>query len=325
MKRILLLFTIIFLLAGCGRDGGKDPAPAPVPTQTPTPTPSPGPTPSPSPTPTPVTEVRIGSTVIPLDAEEADISGEDLSGIDMGEVLSQLPALTRLTMIGCGMSNEEYATLQDAYPEIRMIWEIVLSHWTLRTDTVAFSTFKTTGDDFFMHNDEAYYLKYCTDMVALDLGHNFVSDLSFLQYMPNLQILILVDNVKEWDPPGPRHTITDLSMLRFVPKLKYLEFFANNIQDFSFLQYLPDLEDVNMSYTGLRSIEYLRDKPHLERLWIEHTHITYDQYTELTQLYPAAKIVLYGEGSIDQGWRSGAHYSIMRSMFRENYVDEHYR
>ncbi len=325
MKKTILLITILLLLAGCSSEGGPDPAPTPVPVETPTPTPSPTPAPTPSPTPTPVTELQVGNVVIPIEAEEADISGADLSAIDMDEVLSQLPSLKKLTMIDCGLGNEEYAALQDSHPDVRMIWEIVLSHWTLRTDTVAFSTYKTTGDDFFMHNDEAYYLKYCTDMVALDLGHNFVSDLSFLQYMPNLQIFIIVDNVKEWNQPGPRHTITDLSMLQYVPKLKYLEFFANNIQDFSFLQYLPDLEDLNMSYTGLRGIEYLRDKPHLERLWIEHTHITYDQYTELTRLYPNAKIVLYGEGSIDQGWRSGAHYNIMRAMFRENYVDEHYR
>ncbi|MBR5421682.1 MAG: leucine-rich repeat domain-containing protein [Lachnospiraceae bacterium] len=345
MKKSLALSVFILLLTACAQSGSGTAAPTPgadgriaagaaqqtedeLAVSTPTPTPTPTPAASPTPTPIPAVSeegVLVGDIRIPLDAAEADISGIDVSDIDMDEVLDNLPELKRLTMIDCGLDNDGYAALQDAHPDVRLIWEIVLSHWTLRTDVVAFSSFKVTSDDFFMHNDEAYYLKYCTDLVALDLGHNFVSDLSFLQYMPKLQILILVDNVKEWDmPDGPRHTITDLSMLQYVPKLKYLEFFANNIQDFTFLQYLPDLEDLNCSYTGLRSIEYLRDKPHLERLWIEHTHVPWDQVAELQALYPNCTIVREGEGSIDQGWRSGPHYNAMRAMFRDNYVDPHY-
>lgn len=259
-----------------------------------------------------------------VSASELDLSGIDLRSVDMDTVLNRFPDLERVTMIDCGLSNRGYALLQDRHPEIKIVWEIVLSHWMVRTDAVAFGTFKTTADTFFMDNEEAHYLKYCTDLVALDLGHNYVSDLSFLEYMPELKILILVDNVRLVEGDRLRH-LTDLSELRYVPKLRYLEFFANNVSDFSFLQYLPELEDLNISYNSVYSIEYLTSLPNLKRLWMEHTNIPYEGYARLRQIYPYAQIVYEGEGSIDQGWRSGARYSAMRRMLRENVIDEIYQ
>ncbi len=257
-------------------------------------------------------------------AEEIDLSGINVRNADMDTIFSRFPNLKRVTMIDCGMGNRGYALLQDRHPDIKIVWEIVLSHWTIRTDAVAFGTFKTTADTFFMDNEEAYYLKYCTDLVALDLGHNYVSDLSFLEYMPELKILILVDNVRLMEDNHLRH-LTDLSELRYVPKLRYLEFFANNVSDFSFMQYLPELEDLNISYNSVYSIEYLTDLPNLKRLWMEHTNIPDYAVAQLRRIYPYTQIVSEGEGSIDQGWRSGVRYSAMRRMLRENVIDEIYQ
>lgn len=257
-------------------------------------------------------------------SEVADISGIDVSDMDMDEVFAALPNLQRIYMIDCGLDNDGYAALQDAHPDIRIIWEIVLSHWKIRTDVVAFSSLKICADTFFMQNEEAYYLKYCTDLVALDLGHNYVSDLTFLRYMPNLKVLILVDNVKAVEGERKYH-LTDLSELQYVPHLRYLEFFANNVSDFSFMQYLTELEDLNISYNSVSSIQYMRNLPHLQRLWMEHTYIPYNEYVELTQLYPNAQIVYVGEGSIDQGWRSGPHYWAMRNMVKNNVIDDVYK
>ena len=256
-------------------------------------------------------------------ASELDLSGTDLSGVNMGRLLKYLPELRKLTLLDCGLSNDDCARLQDENPGVKIIWEIVLSNWTVRTDAVAFSTMKSCDQEFFLDNSEAYYLRYCRDLVALDLGHNYVSDLSFLEYMPELKILILVDNVRGVVNGRLTH-LTDLSELRYVPKLRYLEIFANNVSDFEFMEYLPELEDLNISYNSVSSIEHMQNLPKLERLWMEHTYISAADTAYLRQLYPNAKIVSVGEGSVDQGWRSGAHYNAMRRMFRENVVDEIY-
>ncbi|MBP5608565.1 MAG: YdcF family protein [Lachnospiraceae bacterium] len=257
-------------------------------------------------------------------AEELDLSGTDLSLVDMDIVLDNMPKLKKLTLIGCGLDNKRYAKLQDRHPDVKMVWEIVLSNWTLRTDDVAFSTSKSCDQEFFLKNDEAYYLKYCTDLVALDIGHNYVSDLSFLEYMPDLKVLILVDNVRG-RVNGKLTHIRDLSELKYVPGLRYLEIFANNVSDFEFMDYLTELEDLNISYNSVSSIEHMKNLPKLERLWMEHTYIPGYEVQQLRALYPSARIVSEGEGSIDQGWRSGTHYTAMRRMFRENVIDDVYR
>lgn len=258
-------------------------------------------------------QLDVDGEIITPDAAVLDLSGHDLAGLDVDlyEIFEVLPCLTWVDLCKTGFTNEEYAALQDAFPDIRMIWEIVWHHWTLRTDVVAFSTMKTCAQTFFLYDEDAQYLRYCTDLVALDLGHNRVHDWSFLQYMPNLKILIAVDN-----------QVKDLSWIQYTPKLEYLEFFVGYVTDLSFLQYTPNLKDLNISYNRVSDATYLYDLPNLERLWMEHTRIPYGEYQKLKETYPNAKIVRNGEGSIDQGWRTHERYYAMRDMFKNNYVHE---
>ncbi|MBQ4224266.1 MAG: leucine-rich repeat domain-containing protein, partial [Prevotella sp.] len=36
--------------------------------------------------------------------------------------------------------------------------------------------------------------RYCTKLKGLDLGHNAITDISFIENMPHLRVLILADN-----------------------------------------------------------------------------------------------------------------------------------
>lgn len=268
-----------------------------------------------------VWELDVDGVGITPDIRELDLSGHDLAAldIDMYTLFGLLRNLEKADMCQCGFSNDEMSALQDAFPEIKIVWEIKLSHWTIRTDAVAFSTMKTCSQTFYLKDEEAKYLKYCTDLVALDLGHNYVTDLSFLQYMPELKILILVDNVKGWEN-GKIRRIDDLSMLQYVPKLEYLEFFCDGVKDISFLQYTPNLVDLNISYNPISDATYLFELPKLERLFLEHTRIPYSEFERLKETYPDAQLEYYGEGSIDHGWRKHERYYAMRDMFKNNYV-----
>ncbi len=270
--------------------------------------------------------IQIGPKAFQEDAKKINLSDIDIKaeGIDMEETIAFFPNLKKIKMLNCGLTNDEYAALQDAHPEIKIVWTIDLEHWKIRTDSVAFSTYKDTSQMFFMSNEDAYYLKYCTDLVALDLGHNCVTDLSFLEFMPKLKILILVDNAYDRSEAHIRY-LDDLSMLKHCPKLRYLEIFAIHVSDLSFLKKCKEIEDLNVSYTNVYSTEYLTNLPNLKRLWIEKCGLTYDDYAYLTSLYPDAKIVFKGEGSVDQGWREGERYNAMRWMFEHNKVHKIYR
>jgi hypothetical protein len=116
--------------------------------------------------------------------------------------------------------------------------------------------------------------------------------------------------------------IDDLSYLKYVPDLKYLEFFVGSVSDISFLQYTPNLIDLNISYNPISDVTYLLNLPKIERLWCEHTNLTVEDYELLKQTYPDAKIVYYGEGSVDQGWRTHDRYFAMIDMYHNNYVHE---
>lgn len=272
-------------------------------------------------------DVYIGDILIPGTAEEADISYVDIRslGIDMGAVLDSLPYLRRIYMIGCGLTNPEYAALQDTHPNIKIVWEVDLTYWTIRTDAVGFTTYNYVGQGWWMTDADAYYLRYCTDLVALDIGHNRVSDVSFLQYMPNLKVLILVDNMKVDAYGNYLGYLSDLSVLRYCPKLRYLEAFVTDVSDLSFLQYCKEIEDLNLCYTSVSSIEYLTDLPRLQRLWMEGLwNLPYEEFAKLYEIYPNATLVYYGSGSIDQGWREGDHYWAMRNMVLNNVIDPIY-
>ncbi len=255
----------------------------------------------------------------------SDDSGADISGIEVTDIedlkkkLSLLYDLTYIDMCDCGLSNEEMEELKNEFPDIKFVWKVTLGLWTIRTDTVAFSTLKDGTITYRLTNDDCKVLKYCTDMVALDLGHNKVTDLSFLEYMPELKILILVDN---WLTDTQSPYLYDLSMLKYCPKLMYLEIFVGDVTDISVFDYLPNLVDLNISYNPISDVSHLLNFNKLERLYIEHTSLTEQDYELLKETYPDAYIVYYGEGSVDQGWREHERYFAMIDMFHNNYVND---
>lgn len=225
--------------------------------------------------------------------------------------LLMFPNLEQVDMCDCGFTNEEMDAINKSLTNIKVVWMIHIDKWKFRTDATAFSTFQGHNITYKMTSKDAEAFKYCTDMVALDLGHNHVTDVSFLQYMPDLKILILVDN----------SPLSDISWLKYCPKLEYLEFFVDRVSDLSVFEYLPELKDVNIGYNPISDITYLKNLPNLERLWLESTRISREDIEILREIYPDAKIVVAGSGSVDQGWRTHKRYWAMRYMFKNNAMD----
>lgn len=269
--------------------------------------------------------VPLGEVVIPYDTAEIMVSEmplAEMDGFDFDTFISLFPNLESIEMCNCGYTNDEMAAICDNHEDLRIIWEVHLEHWDFRTDIVAFTSDKTCADDFYMQNEDAKYLKYCKDLLALDLGHNYVNDLSFLEKLTNLRVLILVDNVVYKRPDGSLHHLDDLSVLSNLTEMRYLEFFSNAVSDISFLNNMPKLMDLNISYNPIYDAGPLYNHPRLVRLWMEHTYIPASQVSALRAAYPNTIIVSEGEGSIDQGWRANEHYYAMRRMFHENAVED---
>lgn len=264
--------------------------------------------------------VDFAGTPIDSSQEVVDISGKYMPGHieELKKILPILKHTKKIVMCDCYLSNEELGQLQADCPDVKIAWRIYLGvQWSLRTDDVAFSVLIYQYGYRPMTTADIQVLKYCTDLQALDLGHQAISDISVIgDYLTNLRLLILADN-----------NLTDLSPLAKLPHLHYLEFFVNNVTDLTPLASCTQLVDLNISYNhGLSDITPLLNLPKLERLWLESTAVSQESLQLLYNTYPNATIVYYGQGSVDQGWRSHERYFAMMDMWlnHPDYIGEEF-
>ncbi|MCQ2407737.1 MAG: hypothetical protein MJ065_04320 [Oscillospiraceae bacterium] len=250
---------------------------------------------------------------------EFDLTGKKLQEEDLEELketIEQFPLLEKVILCDCGLSNNRLAQFQKEIGDrVRVVWRVYIgSQWSLRTDAVAFSVLIVNYKHIRMTSENLEVLKYCPDLLALDLGHQALTDISpIAEYLPDLRLLIIADN-----------RVYDLSPLEKLKHLHYLEIFVNRVTDLSPLAKLRELVDVNISYNSIVDISPLLNSPMMQRVWLESTYVGYNGLQQLRETYPDAKIVNVGSGSVDQGWRWGnPRYEQMMDMwFHDYYGDE---
>ena len=252
--------------------------------------------------------------------KEMNLSGVQLQKTDLPE-LKELTAkfqnLKKINLCDCGLSNETLAAFQKELDGIRVVWRVKLgTQWSLRTDAVAFSVLIMNYKHVRMTSADLEVLKYCPDLLALDLGQQALTDLSKIaKYLPDLRLLIIADN-----------RVSDLSPLAKLKHLHYLEIFVNRVKDLSPLASLRELVDVNISYNPISDITPLLNSPMMQRVWLESTKVNQSGVDLLRETYPNAKVVNIGKGSVDQGWRWGnARYEQMMHMWYNNYYGSEFQ
>ena len=257
-------------------------------------------------------------------ATEADISNIPVDSVEsVSQTLALLPNLTKLVMCNCGLTNEQMKTLIAAHPSVKFVWLVKVGGWEMRTDVKAFSkgNRKTFDGGAYVGKGKTNFtsedlepLKYCTDLIALDLGHGSrITDLSVLQYLPKLRFLIVAMN-----------RITSIEDLKYCPDLEYLEIFQNFIGDWSPLLSLTKLTHLNCSTNygkdadGKRTFpDYtiLKQMPQLQRLWIIRSGLDETQLADLRAALPNAVINSAGSHSTSDGWRDNDLYREMQGLF----------
>lgn len=225
--------------------------------------------------------------------------------------LKYFPDLERVEMCDCGIPSDDMAALSERYPEIRFVWTIKVGNGTIRTDTTAFIPYKL-GYHISrpLYDKDCTELKYCIDMVCLDMGHMRVKDFSFLANMPKLKYLIVADT-----------PCKDFSVLADLKELIYLEIFVTDFTEHELLLGLTNLQDLNLGTTPMNDISVLKQMTWLQRLWIPGTRINREQLQELHDALPNTKIVYYAQHSTDQGWRNHQNYRDMRDLLGMFYMD----
>jgi len=221
--------------------------------------------------------------------------------------------LEQVELCRCGIPSEELDALWKRHPEIRFIWEVRVGQCTVRTDATTFMPAKfdyyRSGNRFLTDQDMGE-LKYCVDLICMDLGHMDISDYSFLNDMPNMQYLILADTRGK-----------DFSPLASLKELKYLELFMTSFDQAEVLVGLTNLEDLNLGTTQITNVEPLKQMTWLKHLWLPaNRNLHRPEKNALIAALPNTIINFQGAGSTGYGWRNIPNYYAMRDLLGMPYA-----
>ena len=219
----------------------------------------------------------------------------DDEGALVKKVTACMPNLSYLDMDSCGVSDAAMAEIRDALPDTEVVWRIWFgTGYTARTNTERLlASNPGRGGELTPENTES--LKYCTKVKYLDLGHNnFLTDISFVAYMPDLEVAVLA--MDGW---------SDCSPLANCPKLDYLELQSSSLNDLRPLTALKNVKHLNIGYCfALYDISPLFEMPALERLWIGClTPVPPEQVEQFQALFPDCKVNTTTLDPTEEGWR----------------------
>lgn len=241
-----------------------------------------------------------------------DLNWDDRTINDVNSLHTGLPLLKllrKITFHHSSLSNEELAQLREENPQAKVVWTVKLSkRQEVATDSIAYSSMSSDNNPNRLTSEDVTVLQYCTDLIALDLGHNAISDLSWIEGLTNLQVLILADN-----------KITDMTSVGKLTKLKYVELFMNKIVDISPVENLPELLDFNMCWSSVEDATPLLKCTKLERIWLASCfNLTEESKEALTTAFPNAAFDFESPSCTRKGWREHPRYEAYRKMFKTN-------
>lgn len=266
-----------------------------------------------------------GAVTVDQYAEYVDLGDVKVANSDedynaLIKFLRQLPNVKKVDMFSTEIRRARIDQLAGSFPEIEFGWTMIIpctnelhperSVHRIRTDATAFSTLhNNTCSEHSARDFEI--LKYCKNLQALDIGHNRVTDLSFLYDLPHLKVLIVACNIE----------LKDITPIGSLKELQYLEIFKNDINDISCLANCTELVDLNICFNRISDWSPLMGLTRLRRLWLFNSNnysdsspVPKDVVAALRNALPDCKVdaVSY---STEGGWRNHPRYDTINTMF----------
>ncbi len=225
--------------------------------------------------------------------------------------MAYFPNAEKLMLYGAWLDNDRMAEFREEHrAEYKTVWTVRCGPLVTRTDATFFMPTKHRVTYAEFTELDAYNLRYCEDMECIDIGHMQVTNLDFVEFMPNLQYLdVTATNVKELDP------------LATCKKLIFLDMHNTpREEDYSPLLECTSLRDLNIGTTqGGISGDIA---PILEMVWLENLWVvggSQEIYRQVTEALPNTNIGYY-YGNPDDGWRSLPNYFKMRDAMLMFYM-----
>ena len=267
---------------------------------------------------TPDSEVETATFkrfTVPVDVEDIDLAWVKVEREDYPafyEFLHQLPNLKHVDMFSTQITAPYIEELTTQFPQVTFGWTIQIGTHLVRTDAVVFSTLHYDHDK--RHTEEDFaLLRYCPDLMALDIGHNELHDLSFLYDLPKLRVLILSDDRIDCD-------LTPIGSLK---DLLFLEMYSNKITDITPLSSLTNLHHLNINFNLIEDLTPLKSLTNLENLWVgafvnnTKPRVPLDQETidDLTAALPNTRINTTARTNDGEGWLDFVDEKRVKRMF----------
>ena len=268
-------------------------------------------------------EITFSGLAFPEDSEYLDLGSAAVTDFEAFEAfLDRFPRLSRVDMWETPMTPDVCNRLASRYPAVRWGWTMVIrckgGNHIIRTDDTSFSTLHNNQSPGHTSGDFEI-LKYCWNLMALDIGHNNVDRLDWLAFLPNLRVLIAACN-----------HISDISPLAGLEHLEYIELFKNEIRDITPVRGLTRLMDLNLCFNKIDDLSVLKEMPWLKRLWIYSCrYINQEPPREAVRDLQAAlpgTYIDYTHYSTGGRWRyldNGdlhPHYKVIQEIFGKDHL-----
>lgn len=238
---------------------------------------------------------------------EIDLSEAKVTNLDRLEAeMAYFPDAETVFLGETKLSNDALAArrnqLRDQY---KLVWTVTCGKkLKARTDD---TTFMPVREHVYYFNDEeAYNLRYCEDMVCIDIGHMSISNIDFVKYMPNLEFLILAHTQVQYIEP-----------ISTCKKLKFLELDWSPLRDLTPLKECTALEDLNLGNT------YADFAPVGEMTWLKNLWMigcSSGARYRMTNALPDTKVMVVGNATVANGWRDLDNYYEMRDLLGMHYM-----
>lgn len=221
------------------------------------------------------------------------------------EAMAYCPKAERLMMCGSVLDNEAMAAFRENHrQDYKVIWNVHCGGMVARTDTPYFMP--TKYHVYYFQDYESENLKYCEDMVCVDLGHMAIKHIEWAAYMPNLEYLVLA------------HTdVRTIEPIRNCKKLKFLEVDWSAVSDFEPLLDCTELEDLNVGNT-YGNFDVLAEMTWLNNLWM--VGCSRAPAYRLSQSMTDTTVMLTGAATVANGWRNLDNYYAMRDIMGMFYM-----
>ena len=252
-------------------------------------------------------EVELLGVRVRSDATEADFSGAQLESTEqVEEAMEYLPDVQSVIMCDCGIDNEEMAAFRERRREdYKVIWSVECGEITVRTDETTFMPVREAVYYFF--DEDTYNLRYCEEMVCIDLGHMAIRNIDFVEFMPHLKYLILAHT-----------TVTDITPISNCKELVFLEMDWTGIKDYEPLLGCTALEDLNLGLT-YGDPEIIGQMTWLKNLWWKGRG--YNAQVLLQEKLPNTTLVFNSKLTVGGGWRKLQNYYDMRDLLEMPYME----